>query len=212
MSRPNWPRRLLCSAAALTLLCAASFGWLMVFVAHMEDTTPSPPVEAVAGTGVWKGYMGFQYDCIIILGAQVKPNGSPSEALLRRMELALEYYNARPCVIIATGGRGEDEPMAEGDFMYRWLRKAGAPDDALAVDNMSRNTRENIANAKALMAERGLERALVVTSDYHLPRALAVCRGAGVDAIGAGSESAPEMWWKNHLRESLSWIKYKLGF
>ncbi|GHU70945.1 hypothetical protein AGMMS49992_04110 [Clostridia bacterium] len=156
-------------------------------------------------------YNRSSYDCIIVLGAQVKPNGVPSEALLRRMNLALEHYNQKSALIIVTGGQGLDEPMAEGDFMYVWMRKQGIPTESLASENTSRNTRENIANAKAIMDAHGLKRALVVTSDYHVPRALAICREQGIDAIGAGSASAPEMWWKNHIRESLSWIKYKLG-
>jgi uncharacterized SAM-binding protein YcdF (DUF218 family) len=96
--------------------------------------------------------------------------------------------------------------------MYQWFLDQGVPADRLAVDDTSRNTRENAANAKRLMEERGLMRALVVTSDYHVPRALAICKELGISAIGAGSESSPDMWWKNHLRESLSWIKYRLGF
>jgi uncharacterized SAM-binding protein YcdF (DUF218 family) len=194
------------------LLGFACFGWLIVLVSHMEDTVITPPVESVAGTGIWRGYNGVRYDCIIILGAQVNPNSSPSEALLRRMELALEYFTAKPTLIITTGGRGPDEPLSEGDFMYTWLRARGVPHELLAVDNTSRNTRENISNAKSIMDSFSLTRALVVTSDYHLPRALSVCRDSGIIAIGAGSESSPDMWWKNHLRESLAWIKYKLGF
>ncbi|MDR2657427.1 MAG: YdcF family protein [Oscillospiraceae bacterium] len=214
MKRRTWPRRLITIIMFLSLLSAAGFGWLALLIAHMEDTVPSPTVNDIETVGALYGYKGtpYYYDCIIVLGAQVKSIGIPSEALYRRMSLALEYFNAKRAVIIVTGGQGADEPMAEGDFMYEWMRDNNVSAEFLAVDNTSRNTRENIANARYLMEEQGLSRALVITSDYHLPRALAVCREQGIDAIGAGSLSSPDMWWKNHMRETLSWIKYRLGF
>ena len=49
--------------------------------------------------------------------------------------------------------------------------------------------------------------ALVVTSDYHVARALALCRQEGIPATGKGSPSKPEYFLKNHLREGLSWVK-----
>ena len=58
------------------------------------------------------------------------------------------------------------------------------------------------------MEERGLYEALVVTSDYHVPRALALCSQLGIPASGKGSPSKPEYFLKNHLREGLSWIKF----
>ena len=60
------------------------------------------------------------------------------------------------------------------------------------------------------MARRGLEEALVITSDYHVARALALCSDAGIQATGKGSPSKPEYFIKNHIREGLSWIKYML--
>ena len=49
---------------------------------------------------------------------------------------------------------------------------------------------------------------LVVTSDYHVPRSLALARDQGFEAVGLGSPCKPEYWLKNHARETLAWIKY----
>lgn len=57
------------------------------------------------------------------------------------------------------------------------------------------------------MEHRGLARAVVVTSDYHVARALKLCEQIGIDATGKGSPSKPEYFIKNHFREGLSWIK-----
>ena len=80
--------------------------------------------------------------------------------------------------------------------------------DREATNRWSVNTRENLVNAKEIMYERGLTRALIVTSDYHVPRALALAAQVGLQATGRGSPSKPEYFVKNHLREGLSWIKF----
>jgi len=153
-----------------------------------------------------------QAQAILVLGAQVKAWGEPSEALRRRMDLALTHYRQKPRVIICCGGQGSDEPVAEGDFMRAWMIAHGVPEEDVYAEKLSRNTRENIAGAKKLLDGMGISSVLVVTSDYHVPRAVSMARRAGLTAVGSGSASRPDLWWKNHLREGLSWIKYLLGF
>ena len=149
-------------------------------------------------------------DAIIVLGAQVKPDGTPSVALERRMSVALEAYEAQPQVIIVCGARGANEPVAEGELMREWLLAHGAKPDLVVAETESYNTRQNLANAKAIMESRGLAQALIVTSDYHVARALELCKQAGISATGMGSPSKPEYFLKNHIQESLSWIKFWL--
>jgi len=150
------------------------------------------------------------YDVIIVLGAQVRPEGVASEALRRRLLLACRHYQKRPAPIICCGGKGRNEPMAEGDFMCAWLRENGVPAHMTIGESQSRNTDENIRNAKAIMLEKGLQFALVITSDYHIKRALAICGRHGIKAIGDGSASLPEYYLKNHARELLAWVKFYL--
>lgn len=47
-----------------------------------------------------------------------------------------------------------------------------------------------------------------MTSDYHVARALALCKEVGITATGKGSPSKPKYFIKNHLREGLSWVKF----
>ncbi len=150
------------------------------------------------------------YDVILVLGAQVRPEGKPSEALRRRLTLALERYTAHPVPIICCGAQGKNEPAAEGDFMCAWLRERGVPDEHLISENRSFDTMQNIRYAKALMERRGLIRALVVTSDYHVRRSLAICRRYRVPATGAGSPSIRAYWLRNNGREILAWVKFFL--
>jgi uncharacterized SAM-binding protein YcdF (DUF218 family) len=151
------------------------------------------------------------YDAIVVLGAQVREDGTPSEALRRRMALALLRFRGHPVPIICCGARGVNEPEAEGAFMCRWLADKGVPPELLLPETESFDTMQNLRNAQRIMAARGLSRALVVTSDYHVRRSLANCRRFGLSAQGAGSPSLRQYWLKNHLREGLAWGKFVLA-
>lgn len=90
------------------------------------------------------------------------------------------------------------------------LIRQGVPEEYILMDDKSFNTRQNIANAVTLLDGREVDHVLVVTSDYHLPRAMAIAEDAGLDASGLGSPTklGLRFWLKNHGREGLAWIKY----
>ncbi|MCL2545080.1 MAG: YdcF family protein [Clostridia bacterium] len=149
-------------------------------------------------------------DAIIVLGAQVRPDGTLSEMLRRRLVLTRDEYFRNPQLIIACGAQGDNEPVAEGIAMREWLIAQGVPPEDVLAETESYNTRENLLNAKAMMEERGLGRALIVTSDYHVGRAIATSRRLGMEAWGAGSPTDAAYWLKNYTREAMSWIKFWL--
>ena len=173
--------------AALVLLGAVCAAGLIGFVYYKE--THLPPVG--------------EFDTIIVLGAQVKADGMPSVALERRLTAALEEYQKRPRLMIVCGAQGSDEPRAEGDVMRDWLIAHGVAAADIEAETDSFNTRQNLGYAQSIMDDRGLTAALIVTSDYHVPRALALCEQVGIIASGKGSPSKPEYFFKNHLREEL---------
>ena len=148
-----------------------------------------------------------QSDAIIVLGCQVYPDGSPSPQLELRLESALAAYNENPRLIVACGGQGSGEPRPEGQVMRDWLIARGVREDDVIPECDSFNTRQNLKNAKALLPQ-WVRSVTLITSDYHLPRALALARDLGFDAGGIGSPCKPEYWLKNHTRELLAWGKY----
>lgn len=150
------------------------------------------------------------YDSIIVLGAQVQPSGEPSVQLRWRLDRAREVYDQSPCLMVVTGGQGDNEPAPEGDVMRAVLISEGVPEAHVVSDPESVNTQQNLDNAWAILQEKGLSRPVVVTSDYHLPRAMQMMRDMGLEPQGAGSLCKPgiNFWLKNHLREALAWVKY----
>ena len=152
-------RRLLTVLAALVLFGVVCAAGLIGFVYDKE--THLPPVG--------------DFDTIIVLGAQVKADGTPSVALERRLTAALEEYQKQPMLMIVCGAQGSDEPRAEGDVMRDWLIEHGVAASDIEAETGSFNTRQNLGYAQSIMDDRGLTEALIVTSDYHVPRALALC-------------------------------------
>ena len=181
----------------LILLMLAVLGYCGVVghVCYMEAHVPAPE----------------GYDAIIVLGAQVLPSGQPSVQLQWRLDKAKEMYDQSPCPVVVCGAMAGTEPEPEAEVMRRVLLAAGVPEKDIYLDAGSDDTRSNVENAMTLLAGQAVARPLIVTSDYHLPRAMAIARDAGVQAVqGVGSPCRPEInfWLKNHCREALAWGKY----
>ena len=150
-----------------------------------------------------------QQDAIIVLGAQVRPDGSPSNQLRWRVDAAAEAYRIHPSPVVVCGAQGKDEPDTEAAVMKQILLTSGVPEDDILLDSTSFNTRQNLAHAYELLKDRQIRQVLIVTSDYHLPRALDLARDLGFDATGLGSPTLGGWHWlKNHAREALSLVKY----
>lgn len=178
----------LIAAACAVVLYLALFAWVCYAESHLE---PAPETDA-----------------IIVLGAQVKPDGTPSVQLEYRLETALSAYQAQPRTIVCCGGMAGQEPAPEGQVMAEWLITRGVPASDVIAETESGDTRQNIRNAIRLLG--GPCRVLVVTSDYHVPRALQMARDEGLEAWGLGAPTLPEYWLKNRAREALAWGKYWL--
>ena len=99
-------RRLLVGLVVLACLGLACAAGLMGFVYYKE--THLPPVG--------------DSDVIIVLGAQVKEDGTPSVALTRRLTAALESYLEKPQLIIVCGAQGINEPRADAIFVASTMR------------------------------------------------------------------------------------------
>jgi len=185
----RWWRLLLIPVAAVFLWLAA-IG--TVWAVSLYYTAGEPPRDT---------------DAIIVLGAQVLPNGSPNRILKTRLDMAYDAWRENPRPIICCGAQGSDEPAPEGSVMRDYLIQKGVPPTFVTAETGSYNTYENLANARALLPE-GTNSVLIVTSDYHVPRALWIARSKGLTAYGAGSPTYWKWRFKNHTKEAASWLKY----
>lgn len=152
-------------------------------------------------------------DCIVVLGAHVWMDGRMSNALTYRCEAALQAWrDGLAPVLIVCGAQGSNEPETEAAAMRRWMIAQGVPEDRIIAEDQSRNTRENLINAREIMAARGYSTAAICTSDYHLTRALWLARDEGIPAVGIPAQSTRDVvsFVRGRVRETCSWILYVL--
>jgi vancomycin permeability regulator SanA len=156
--------------------------------------------------------MSQGHDVVIVFGAAVRADGSPSGALRRRIEAALNYGRDRSVIFLVTGGLGI-HPPAESVVMANMLRAEGVPEDAIVQENQSKTTLESVIRCTAII--RGLSditRVMVCSDAYHVARCRWLLRLSGIRAggIGAASGRAANPWQKwlwFQLREYPAFVK-----
>ncbi len=105
-----------------------------------------------------------------------------AERLTETAALAFRFPNAR---IVISGGDGAllYRSMGEAGVAKRFFTRIGIDPGRILLEETSRTTSENAAFTKALVAPRPGERWLLVTSAFHMPRAIGSFRAAGFDLM-----------------------------
>jgi uncharacterized SAM-binding protein YcdF (DUF218 family) len=141
-------------------------------------------------------------DAIVVLGARLQIDGTPSRSLLRRIEIGIDLYRAEAAPLLLVTGGG-DRRRPEADAMAEAALGAGVPDEALLVERRSANTIENAFFSGALLRARGLQAVLLVSDRYHLPRARWLFGRAGLVVVGSAAPPGdPADAWRMWLREA----------
>lgn len=121
------------------------------------------------------------YDCILVLGAGVRADGSPTPMLNDRLITATQAYEGGKSTTVFVTGDSEYEGYSETDTMKRVLIENGVPDENIICDGYGLSTYESMWRAKNVY---GYKRVLIVTQRYHLHRALYIAEKMGLDAEG----------------------------
>ena len=147
-------------------------------------------------------------DYVVVLGAQIYRDGSPSPVLQWRLDAACAYLRENPgtrCIV--SGGQGSNEPFPEAQGMAAYLRQQGIAAERVIEEPRSVNTLQNITYSMALM-DVPSPRVGIVTNNFHVYRAVRIARKAGLrDACGIASYSTPWYLPNNLLREALGLVK-----
>ena len=173
----------------------------------------SRPAAVPPGVRAERGDASAQGDVIVVLGCRVGADGELGPAGRRRVAAAARAWRAQaaPRVIVSGGRRWEGH--AEADAMQRALLAAGVPPAAVTRELCSLSTLENAWYSARVMQALGARRAVVVSCDWHLPRALACFASVGVSATGLaarGPSRDPFQRLARQLREQLS-LHFELG-
>ena len=147
-------------------------------------------------------------DELVVLGAQVRPDGSPSTVLRYRLDTAADYLRENPSTrCIVSGGKGANEPCSEAEAMDLYLESCGIDAARIELEDASTNTVENLRNSRALLADAG-DAVGIVTNDFHVLRATRIAAKQGY-ANAHGIAAPSDAWYvpNNVLREVMGVVK-----
>lgn len=145
-------------------------------------------------------------DYIVILGAGIiGTNVTP--LLAARIEKGMELLNANPdALLIMSGGQGPGEDIPEGEAMASYAIEKGIVAEKIIKETKSVSTQENLRFSRQLM-EKENPRIIVVTTAYHVFRALLHARQQGMKCVGYGSKTKWYFTLNALLREFAAYLQ-----
>ena len=130
-----------------------------------------------------------QGDAIVVLGGDVAIPNSPrvtSQLNGNRLIHAYRLYRAgKAPVILISGGNVFPQEGLDPEAVYsrRLLEEFGGPSDAILLESDSRNTHENAVRTRKILGAIGIDQILLVTSGFHMKRAVLTFEKSGFDVI-----------------------------
>ena len=134
----------------------------------------------------------------IVFGARIYTDGRLSAMLHDRVETAVQLYHAGKVQKLLLSGDNRFEGYNEPGRMRDYALSRGVPAEDVQLDYAGRRTYDTCYRAKAVFQ---LDSAVLVTQDFHLPRALFTCRSLGVEAVGVSADL------RQYHRISIGWSK-----
>jgi SanA protein len=146
-------------ALFLPRLITGIYGWTRIY------TVGSAPTEGAA----------------IVFGAGLTRGGYPTAVLRDRVETAAQLYFAGKVKMLLMSGDNRSDNYNEPAAMSDYALSLGVPQNAIVLDYAGLRTYDTCYRAKAIF---GLKSALLVTQQFHMPRALFTCNALGIQASG----------------------------
>ena len=132
----------------------------------------------------------------IVFGARVYPDGRLSAMLRDRVETAVLLYHAGKVQKLLVSGDNRFADYDEPGRMMAYAIERGVPAEDIQPDYAGRRTYDTCYRARAIFQ---LESVVLVTQEFHLPRALFTCRSLGLTAVGVPADLQP------YHRRSIAW-------
>jgi vancomycin permeability regulator SanA len=191
--RGRWRTRMLIALFMAILIPLALIGYVALSTSARRYRDPAiTPAAPVA----------------IVFGAGIGSDGTLSPMLADRVRAAAQLYQDGAIQKILMTGDNSRADYDEVSAMRRAAIARGVAADDITLDYAGFSTYESCYRARAIF---GVTRAVLVTQDYHLPRALYTCQHLGLDVEGLGTPD-----WENYplqimgpysARESLAILK-----
>ena len=153
----------------------------------------------------------YDKDYAIILGCQIRKDGSLTPLLKGRVDRAIEFRNkqlettGKDLKFIPSGGKGENEPISEAEAIQKYLIEQGIDKKSIIIEDQSKNTFENIKNSYDLVKDKK-SKIVISTNSYHILRAGLIATSLGVKMDTIGSKTKAYFWINAFVREFIGTI------
>jgi vancomycin permeability regulator SanA len=125
-----------------------------------------------------------QEQLAMIFGAGLLANGKPTPMLADRVEAGVKLYQIGRVKKLLMTGDNSKVSYNEVRSMQQYAHDLGVPTKDITLDYAGFSTYESCYRAHKIF---GLHKAVVITQNYHLPRAIYTCRQFGLDTVGLGT-------------------------
>ena len=150
----------------------------------------------------------FDKDFIIILGSKVRGDGRLTPLLKGRVDKAIEFakmqYEAtkKKIYYVPSGGKGNDENIAEAKAIKEYLLKKGINEDDIIIEDKSTSTYENMKFSKNKIDKLNKDAKIsFATTNYHVFRSGIIANNQGIDVEGVGSKTKWYFYTNALIRE-----------
>ncbi len=120
-------------------------------------------------------------DCILVLGAGVRSDGSPSHMLEDRLLTAIELYEKGVAPKILMSGDHGTKEYDEVNTMKDFAIAHGVPSEDVFMDHAGFSTYDSIYRAKEIFEAENI---IIVTQRYHLYRAIYLAEKLSLNPLG----------------------------
>lgn len=144
-------------------------------------------------------------DCILVLGAGVKSDGTPSLMLKDRILKGVSLYEDGVSPVILMSGDHGTQYYDEVNCMKNVAMEQQVPSSAIFMDHAGFSTYDSMYRAKNIFEA---EKIVIVTQEYHMYRALYDAKKMGLEAYGVSADTVTyHNQWYRDIREWLARIK-----
>lgn len=148
---------------------------------------------------------------ILVLGSRINQNKKPAKITQERLDAALLLAKNNPqAKIIVSGAKGADEPVSEAFSMKNYLITHHISADRIINEDKAGDTAENIAYSKKYFDGK----TVIVTSDFHLYRALYLAKQEGVKVEGFAAKTKANnlLYYPNYYGHEILGLIYAFVF
>ena len=121
----------------------------------------------------------------MVVGCQVRSDGTPSHMLEVRLKRSVALYEAGAAPKLLMSGDHGTQYYNEVDAMKRYAVKAGVPSTDIFMDHAGFSTYDSVSRAINVFQA---EKIIIVTQKYHLYRALYIAKALGIEAYGVAAD------------------------